>query len=230
MRLLTAFRMAPETLRCARLAEHREGRCGKVFGMDLSACEHLPNGQEQVRSCAEIDSTSPELLVASRRVFCVRRARSPRARWHPDARACEGDRHPRFEQARRQTGRTFKLEVKTTRTGLRGGKIFGPCYGWVMDERHGHVHDKDLIYCFVRLPEQNDGPGFFLVPSKDVAAYVHWEHQHFLRRSKRKEHKPSTLRMFRIPTDAAACAMPRSWRDGRWQGWKANWKIFGART
>ncbi len=34
----------------------------------------------------------------------------------------------------RATGRTFKVEVKTTERGVRGSGIFGLCYAWLMDD------------------------------------------------------------------------------------------------
>ena len=131
----------------------------------------------------------------------------------------------------RATGRTFKLEVKTTEKSIRGGRKFGASYAWIMDEEHGRVVAPDLIYCFVAL-RRDAAPKFFLVPSADVAAYVRWEYEHSRRWKRRhspdRPHKVSPMRMFRIPADGGAHSrVPPSWRDGRWRRWEDNWSILG---
>src|SRR5262245_3719152 len=127
----------------------------------------------------------------------------------------------------RATGRTFKLEVKSTEKGVRGGRRFGASYAWLMKEEHGDVIATDLVYCFVAF-RRGESTKFFLVPSADVAAYVRWEFEHAQRLKVRHTGKISTLRMFRIPArDVPRSNLPPSWRDGRWRRWEGNWQILG---
>ena len=75
------------------------------------------------------------------------------------------------------TRRTFKVEVKTPESQVRGSKLFGKHYSWLMTDRHAHIRDQHLVYAFVFLHRETDGsvrPQMFLVPSKDVAAYITW--------------------------------------------------------
>jgi hypothetical protein len=128
----------------------------------------------------------------------------------------------------RRTGRTFKLEVKTTKKGVQGNRIFGPSYAWMMDVRHGRLRAKDLVYCFVLLDPKRGRRQFFLVPSGDVAAYIRWNHRYFLRRVRKRRNPDSPIRVFRIPAQGARRnPVPSSWRNGRWQRWEDNWAIFG---
>jgi hypothetical protein len=129
----------------------------------------------------------------------------------------------------RRTGRMFKLEVKTTKKGIHGDRIFGPSYTWMMDVRHERLRAKDLVYCFVLLDPKGGGRRFFLVPSSDVAAYMWWNHRYFLRRVRKRRNPDSRMRVFRIPAEGARNPVPLSWRDGRWRRWENNWGIFGPR-
>jgi len=127
----------------------------------------------------------------------------------------------------RATGRTFKLEVKTTARGVRGSRAFGASYAWLMDEAHGRIVAGDLVYVFVAL-SRDDRPKFFLVPSADVAEYIRWEFEFWKQHSTRRTGKVSPMRMFRIPAgDVPASSLPPSWEGGRWRRWEQNWKILG---
>ncbi len=129
----------------------------------------------------------------------------------------------------RRTGRTFKLEVKTTGKGVQRSTLFGANVAWLMDERHGHLEADDLIYCFILLDRERAQPRFFLVPSREVAAYIRWNHQYFVDQVTRHRNPSSPIRVFRIPADEPQREwIPASWRDGRWQRWEDNWGIFGA--
>lgn len=128
----------------------------------------------------------------------------------------------------RRTGRMFKVEVKSTRRGAQHSKIFGRNYCWLMDERHGHARAQDFLFCFVLLG-RGTSPRFFLIPSREVAAYIRWEHPYFRRHSTRQTGKVTRMRVFRIPEEKQPDlkrTLPR-WRDGRWARWENNWAIFG---
>lgn len=128
----------------------------------------------------------------------------------------------------RRTGRTFKLEVKTTKKDVQGNRIFGPSYAWMMDIRHERLRTKDLVYCFVLLDPKGGPRRFFLVPSGDVAAYIGWNHRYFLRHVRKRRNPDSPMRVFRIPAQRVPRnPVPPSWRDERWQRWENNWTIFG---
>ncbi len=131
----------------------------------------------------------------------------------------------------RRTGRTFKVEVKTTeKNGIEHSQIFGSHYSWLMHERHGDITDMDLVYCFVLLegaPEGPKKPRFFLVPAREVAKYIRWNHAYWRRYSTRRTGKVSALREFRIPVGDVRGAIPPSWLDGRWKRYEGNWAIFG---
>lgn len=131
----------------------------------------------------------------------------------------------------RETKQTFQLEVKTTAKGVQRSEIFGLHYGWLMHERHGHVSNDNLLYAFVLLEEGNKKkrkPRFFFVPSGDVAAYIRWEYRTWRRHSTRQTGKLSSMREFRIPIgDVSRKKLPPFWRDGRWQRYEDNWRIFG---
>lgn len=127
----------------------------------------------------------------------------------------------------RATGRTFKVEVKTSERPLNRSAIFGPCYTWLMDERHARLTDSDLVYVFVLLDHREPRARMFLLPATDVAAYIGWEHGHWREKSARQTGKPTTMRNFRIPAGDGECPLPPAWRDGRWRHWENNWSIFG---
>jgi len=81
-----------------------------------------------------------------------------------------------------------------------------------MSKKHEDIIDKNLFYCFVVLSNPNELPKFFIVPSKEVAMYVKWQHQHWL--STRKNIvKDTTMRNFRIEVDD-----PKKYSE--------NWKLF----
>jgi len=128
----------------------------------------------------------------------------------------------------RRTGLNFKVEVKTTHKGVQQSGLFGPSYAWMMDKRHESLEADELVYCFVSLEEGSGVRRFFLVPSKDVAAYVGWEHEYWKAHSTRRTGKITAVRTFRIPTETPkARTIPEPWSDGRWERFENNWAIFG---
>jgi len=131
----------------------------------------------------------------------------------------------------RATRRTFRLEVKTSGTGIRRSRVFrSEGYEWLMDERHGHLQAPDLVYCFVQISLRPERRRFFLVPSGDVASYIRWEYPYWRRHSKRQTGNVSSMRTFRIPVkESSGMALPRSWRDDRWAEWEDNWAVFERR-
>ena len=103
-----------------------------------------------------------------------------------------------------RTNRFFRLEVKATEKGVRGSRAFGRSYAWLMKQKHGKITDRRLVYCFVAL-NRGGRPQFFLVPSKDVAAYIRWEFKHAKRFKTRHTGKVSSLRVFLLD-DNYICA------------------------
>ena len=129
---------------------------------------------------------------------------------------------------RREPNGFFRVEVKASSGDVRQSTIFGSSYEWLMNERHGSLVEKRLIYCFVRTTLDVAHRRFFLVPSEDVAAYIRWEFEYWKAHSERRTGKVSALRTFRIPVKGVTDnPLPPSWRDGRWARWENNWAIFG---
>jgi hypothetical protein len=109
----------------------------------------------------------------------------------------------------------FKVEVKTTINPPRREKLFhknNQSYHWPMSEKHETLKDNKLIYCFVYIENVTELPKFFLVPSKEVARYVKWEHNHWLK-SRKNEVQSTTMRNFRIEVNDP-------------KGYCNNWEIF----
>ncbi len=132
----------------------------------------------------------------------------------------------------RRIRRTFKVEVKTTRRGVRHSERYGDNYSWLMHERHGRIRDRDLVYVFVYLERQKDSqprPRFFLVPAPAVAAHIRWSQEVYLRTHRGPRRNPdSPVREFHVPARIPQKVhIPPSWRDGRWRQWENNWRIFG---
>jgi hypothetical protein len=111
-----------------------------------------------------------------------------------------------------RSGTIRKVEVKTTRRGLARHHVFGPSlfYCWPLSVKHESVSAKDLVYCFVTLGQPGELPKFFLVPAPEVAQYVKWEHQHWL---KARSVRENDMRMFRVEEHD-----PKGYRD--------NWALF----
>lgn len=100
-----------------------------------------------------------------------------------------------------RNGKQFKVEVKTSTTTMNE-KLFGKTLSWIMNKKHEEIKDNSLNYCFVYMPkDKNIKSRIFIVPSKDVAEYVVWQHQHWLKAEHKKEVKDSDMRRFRIALD-----------------------------
>lgn len=78
--------------------------------------------------------------------------------------------------------RVRNVEVKTRRQAIGRHSLFGPSrfYAWPLSQKHESVASPDLVYCFVALGAPGELPKFFLVPAREVAEYVRWEHQTWL--------------------------------------------------
>lgn len=98
------------------------------------------------------------------------------------------------------TRRYWRLEVKASRVTPRNERLFGPekFYTWRLGEKHEHISEPDLIYCFVVLSTPDLLPKFFLVPSAEVAAYAAWQHAHWLQAPHKRDVKDSAQRTFRV--------------------------------
>lgn len=103
------------------------------------------------------------------------------------------------------TKKAYQVEVKTNherRNGPTDSKFFGKFVtSWQMHEKHEHIKDPDLFYCFVHINTSRTDPPkhsfrFFIVPSAVVAEYVREQHQAWLRDN--SAHRTSPRRVFRI--------------------------------
>lgn len=100
-----------------------------------------------------------------------------------------------------RNNKQFKVEVKTA-THIYSEKIFGgKSFGWIMQNKHEGISDKNLIYCFVFIDKMTKEYRIFFVPSEEVAKYVKWEHKFWLDAKHRKPVKDIDMRAFRIPLD-----------------------------
>ncbi len=108
----------------------------------------------------------------------------------------------------------YKVEVKTTSRKPAKESLFGktPFYIYAMSEKHETIAEHNLIYVFVVLEKPNDNPRFFVVPSKTVAKYVKWQHEHWIK-TRKKAVQQTKMRNFRIPIDDPF-------------GYENNWDIF----
>jgi hypothetical protein len=101
-----------------------------------------------------------------------------------------------------EINKLFKVEVKSTTNSSRIEKLFSdkPAFHWTMSKKHEDIKESNLIYCFVLIESADTMPKFYLVPSKAVAEYVKWQHEHWI--STRSEIPQETsMRKFRIESD-----------------------------
>lgn len=114
-----------------------------------------------------------------------------------------------------RTGKVLRVEVKTTRAKPGKATLFGshPFFSWTMSAKHETATARDLIYCFVYLAGAGASPRIFVVPSRIVARYVRWEHQHWLRSRPRKPGYDNNMRRFRIEEHDPS-------------GYANNWRLF----
>ena len=96
----------------------------------------------------------------------------------------------------------FKVEVKTTSTIMNEKNFGGKNINWWMGKKHEEIQDKNLIYCFVFLPQdKREKPRTFFVPSRDVAEYVRESHKKWLNLERKNPVKDTDIRCFRIVLD-----------------------------
>ena len=116
-----------------------------------------------------------------------------------------------------RTGRMRRVEVKTSRRRPSPARLWHPnaerAYSWTMSAKHERLDDEDLVFCFVHLGGAGTSPSIFVVPASEVAAYVSWEHQTWLRSRKARPDPDNTVRLFRIAEDD-----PNHYRD--------HWALF----
>lgn len=107
----------------------------------------------------------------------------------------------------------YKIEVKTSSTKPGKAKLFGEgmFLSWTMSKKHEELVDPNLVYCFIKLRDVKALPQFFLVPSKDVAEYVRWQHEYW--RSTNESLTDTNMRQFRIPVEDP-------------KGYEGNWALL----
>ncbi|MBP7088784.1 MAG: hypothetical protein KBB01_05760 [Candidatus Omnitrophica bacterium] len=101
-----------------------------------------------------------------------------------------------------ETGDMFKVEVKTNYMSSQsaGGssKLFGKYISaWPMNEKHEHIKEPNLFYCFVNINKEGQSFRYFIVPSKVVAQYVKRQHKLWLD-EKETHSRSNKMRTFRI--------------------------------
>jgi hypothetical protein len=114
-------------------------------------------------------------------------------------------------------GRVLKIEVKTA-FGNRPAhsKLFGYHLGWVMGEKHEHIIEPYLFYCFVSIDRLTSLFRFFIVHSSLVAYYVKAQHQYWLRDP---SHVDNPIRQFRIGLDDEDYPVPTPLAKTHENGW-----------
>jgi hypothetical protein len=91
--------------------------------------------------------------------------------------------------------RSVGIQVKTNRGSRRE---------WIMNEKADTFHADNLFYVFVNLNDLQKPPEYFIVPSKDVAAYTSSTHLEWMSTLDRKgeAHKDGPMRKFRDVEEA----------------------------
>ena len=116
-----------------------------------------------------------------------------------------------------ETGKLFKVEVKTTSNGTTGSRHFGNNIEWMMDMKHEKIDDKNLFYCFVQLEGGKlDKPRFFIVPSNKVAKFVKDDDAYYNRLPHRRPVKQTAMRLFKIGIDDNSRGLPANNYENKW--------------
>jgi hypothetical protein len=99
------------------------------------------------------------------------------------------------------------LQVKARQSGSDGG--------WHMQEKHEHVVDESIIYCFVDF--QPASPTVHVIPSKIVASALKTDHQTWLDTPGKygQAHKPTSMRRLR----PKMAGMSDGWMDVYFEDW-----------
>lgn len=97
------------------------------------------------------------------------------------------------------TGAVSKLKVKTSRKPPGRSPLFGEgrFFSWQLSVKHEKPLPVGWFYCFVWLPGSGLIPRFFITTAAKVAAYVRWEHRHWLKSHVNVRDNP--MRQLRIP-------------------------------
>ena len=99
-----------------------------------------------------------------------------------------------------QLNKVRKVEVKTSGLPARHAKLFGKGKYWIwqLSEKNERLKDPRLFYCFVALPNPDQKPMFFIVPSACVAKSIAREHRYWIRTRGTRD---NPIRQFRIPVE-----------------------------
>jgi hypothetical protein len=105
---------------------------------------------------------------------------------------------------------TISAAQRPTRAGQSGSDG-----GWHMQEKHEHVVDESIIYCFVDF--QPASPTVHVIPSKIVAAALKNDHQTWLDTPGKygQSHKPTSMRRLRPKMSG----MSDGWMDEYFEAW-----------
>jgi hypothetical protein len=99
------------------------------------------------------------------------------------------------------------LQVKARQSGSDGG--------WHMGEKHEHIVDDSILYCFVDF--QPASPTVHVIPSRVVASALRADHQTWLDTPGKygQAHKPTKLRRLR----PKMWCMDEGWMDQYFEAW-----------
>lgn len=115
------------------------------------------------------------------------------------------------------TGRLFRVEVKTTSNGPTKLKQFGSNIEWKMREKHESISDENLYYCFVQIENFDFSKlRFFVVPSSEVAKFVEEDDRYYHSAYHKKPVKHTDMRIFRIRLDGQSRGLPPEKYENRW--------------
>lgn len=116
-----------------------------------------------------------------------------------------------------ETGKLFKIEVKTTTNSPTNSRHYGLNIEWHMDIKHETIKDKTLFYCFVQLEKGMPGnPRFFIVPSTIVAEKVKKDDEYYFTYEHRKPVKHTNMRLFMIGLNDKARGLSMAEYENKW--------------
>ena len=121
-----------------------------------------------------------------------------------------------------ETGTMRRLEVKThSHNRSYYSKEVGQIVSkWSMNEKHEHMNDSDLFFCFVSIQNSSNVFKFYIIPSAVVAEYVKWSHAFWLKNNKKRVDTP--MRTFQL----GSCAYEYQHNIPLAEDYENNWDLL----